>query len=99
EEYFQAIAPDRRLSVDGRRIELADWYARSVGSVWKQRARVDVGSARADRPRPEVQDTRVGRVVLKGIWGLVILGTVDATAEIHRRLPREVISLVVASRD
>src|SRR5438128_2298554 len=99
EEYFQAVTSDSGLPVDGRRIELDDWYARSVRSVWKQRARVDVGGARADRPRPEEQDTRMGRVVLKGVRGLVILGAVDATAEIHRSLPREVVSLVVASRD
>src|SRR5205823_4491286 len=65
----------------------------------QQHARINVCSADADRPRPEEQDTGMGRVILKGVRRLVIIGAVHATPEIHGSLPREVVSLVVTSRD
>jgi len=75
-------------------------YGRAEGLIRGESAGIDVIRANASRPvRGKVKCDGPGLIILEVERRKIVGEAVDAAAEVHRRLPGEVVPLVVASRD
>src|SRR6185503_20091827 len=95
EEDLESVAGDRRSRIRSRAIELADVDRQAEGAVRGSRRCPEVPVAAAARAvADEIQRGQPARFILEQRRAVVETWRVHEAAEIDRRLPSEIVSLV-----